>query len=345
MSAVRPARADAFLAAPPPDIRAILLYGPDAGLVAERAQLAARAFLGEGDETGPTRITADDLRADAGRLADEIAAVSLFGGRRVLHVRPESHNVAATLAEFAGRIDADTLLVVAAGDLKATAPLRKLFEREATFAAIACYGDTAQDIATLIEAEVAGEGFTLDDDARAYLMAQLGGDRLASRMELAKLKLYARGRQTIGLDDVAAVVGDVSALEMTAALDALGLGDLAGLDRAVQRLLAAGTAPAQIAAAALRHMLMLHGLRCEIDAGRPARAAVEAARPPIFFKRREQVARQLALWPRTRIEAALERLHEAERLSREGERLARAGVTQMLMQVCAAAAAAGRKAG
>lgn len=346
MTAVRPAGADAFLARLPPAVRAVLLYGPDAGLVSERARAAAGAFLGPaGLADGLVRITAEDLRADAGRLADEIGAVSLFGGRRVLLVRPEGHDVARLLAERAGAIDADTLVVVEAGDLKATAPLRKLFEREAAFAAIPCYADDARGLAALIDAELAADGLAAEADARAFLLDRLGADRLASRMELAKLKLYARGQRTVSLADAAAVTGDAAALELDAALDALGLGEAGALDRALRRLLAAGSAPAQIAAAALRHFLLLHALRCEADAGRPARAAVEAARPPVFFRRREAVARQVSLWPRARLEAALERLHEAERLSRRSDRLAEAGLVQTLLEVCAAAAAAQRRAG
>ena len=34
---IQPARAEAFIAKPDPTIRAVLFYGPDAGLVRERA--------------------------------------------------------------------------------------------------------------------------------------------------------------------------------------------------------------------------------------------------------------------------------------------------------------------
>ena len=50
--------------------------------------------------------------------------------------------------------------------------------------------------------------------------ALLGGDRLASRSEIRKLALYARGKERIELADVLAVVSDASDLALDGVIDA-----------------------------------------------------------------------------------------------------------------------------
>lgn len=338
MAVVKPANADRFLRKPPAETRAILLYGPDAGLVAERAKAAAKAFAeGSEDPFAIARIDAADIQADPARIADEATSMGLFGGKRAIRVRPESQDIAATLSGLADRIAADSLIVVEAGNLAPSSRLRKLFEATPSFAAVACYADSERDLKDLIEDELGAKKVSIDADARAFLITHLGGDRRASRMELEKLCLYAGEGGRISLDDVAAIVGDVSALELDAALDAAGLGETADLDRALQRLIAAGNAPAQLVSAAIRHFLTLHALRAEKDVGNPARAVIDKAKPPIFFKRRDAVTRQLERWSREDIEAALDRLREAERWSRTGEALAAPAVAQTLIDICVAA--------
>ena len=335
MAIVKPARADGFVRKPPAETRAILLYGPDAGLAGERAKAAVAAFTEASDDPfAIARIDAADIQADSGRIADEATSMALFGGRRAVLVRPESQDISATLAGLAERIAADVLLIVEAGNLAPTSPLRKLFERTASFAAVPCYADSERDLEALIGDEFGARKISIDADARAFLLAHLGGDRRASRMELEKLCLYAHASGRVRLEDVAAIVGDVSALELDSALDAAGLGEAAALDRALQRLIAAGSAPARLVSAAIRHFLTLHALRAENDAGTSARAVVEQARPPIFFKRRDAVTRQLQRWSRSDIEQALERLHEAERLARTGDELAAPAVAQTLLDIC-----------
>src|SRR3954453_8756565 len=99
------ARVAAFLRRPDPEIRAILFYGPDAGLVRERADAVARTVCP--DLRDPFRIvdlTAAVLAADPARLADETAQISLMDGRRVVRVREAGD----ALAQLWGRFLANT---------------------------------------------------------------------------------------------------------------------------------------------------------------------------------------------------------------------------------------------
>lgn len=329
--AAKPADPEGFLKRIPSGVRGILLHGSDTGLIAERALTAAKGFASS--DADIIRISADDLAADPARLAEEATSPALFGGNRALIVRPEQHNIADLLKDIAERIGDDVLVIVTAGALKKTAPLLKLFGGGAPFAALACYPDSERGIETLVDAALRDAGLSIEEDARALLISQLGGDRLATRMELDKLLLYAAGTDRVCLDDVVAVTGDVSALALDQALDATGLGDARALDRAARRLFAAGTHPVQLAVGAVRHFTQLHAMRVARDEGTPARQVVEAARPPVFFMRRADMARQLDAWPMARIEAALETLHEAERLARRSDGLERAGVMQCLFAI------------
>src|SRR5262249_56338365 len=103
-------------------------------------------------------------------------------------------------------------VVIEAGDLRRNAPLRVLCERAKNAVALPCYADSERDRARLIDEEMRASGLTLAADARAALIPLLGGDRAASRSEIQKLTLFARGRSQVGVEDVAAVVSDASAL-------------------------------------------------------------------------------------------------------------------------------------
>ena len=339
MSAIRPGDAARFVEAPPERLRAVLVYGPDTGLVSERAAILAKSYVADADDPfALTRLAGEDLTGDPGRIADEVGAIGLFGGRRAIWIRPDGRDISKTLSALAGHVPAETRLVVEAGDLKKTSPLRKLFEQTEQWAALGCYADSERDLANLIEKQVAASGLVLEVEAARFLASHLGGDRLASRMEIEKLCLYCAGRQSITLEDVSAVIGDVSALESDDMVDALCLGDLARLDSLLVRQFAAGTSPVQLVSAVLRHMMLLRELQVEAGKGRPARAAVEMARPPIFFKRQENVVHALDKWPLRGIDHALDRLQEAEMVSRTGDVLARPGTAQIFLELCALAA-------
>jgi DNA polymerase-3 subunit delta len=77
--ALRGKEIDAFLARPDSGRPIILLYGPDAGLVRERADaLMASAVDDPTDPFSLVRMDGDDLAAEPSRLVEEAMTVPLF---------------------------------------------------------------------------------------------------------------------------------------------------------------------------------------------------------------------------------------------------------------------------
>ncbi|MBN8997866.1 MAG: DNA polymerase III subunit delta, partial [Rhizobiales bacterium] len=269
MVAIRPQDADRFLARPDPAIRVVLLYGSDDGLVAERGAAFARTVLAGGDDGfGLVRLDSAEIASDPPRLADEANAVSLFGGQRVIRVRIAGNRPIQNAVEALLRSPPrDSWVVLEAGEIRRGTGLRKLCEAAPNAAAIGCYGDDSAAIDRLIDGELSA--FRLSPDARALLRGLLGADRLASRSELVKLALYAGGKAEIEGADIRAVIGDGGAFAAEEAADAAASGDAAALDRQYRRLLASGTQPYTVAAAALRLFHQLHRVRAAIEAGQP----------------------------------------------------------------------------
>lgn len=290
MVALKGSQIDAFLARPDAARPIILLYGPDAGLVRERADaLIASAVDDPHDPFSLVRIDGDDLAAEPSRLVDEAMTVPLFGGRRAIRVRAGSRSFATGVETLAENPPPDCRVVIEAGELRPDAPLRKTCERAKTAVAIACYPDTERDLARLIDDEVRAANLRIASDAKAALTLLLGGDRQASRNEIAKLALYAHGQREITLDDVAAIVTDASALALDPIVDGAFAGKPAEVETAFSKAIASGMYPGAIIMAAQRHAALLHKARLGVDDGGSATAAVESGFPRLHFSRKPLV--------------------------------------------------------
>src|SRR5215475_822190 len=211
---------DVFLARPDPGRPIILLYGPDAGLVRERADaLLSSAVDDPNDPFSLVPLDGDELSAEPSRLVDEALTVPLFGGRRAIRVRAGSRSFASGIETLADITLKDCRIVIEAGDLRAESPLRKACERAKTAVAIGCYPDGERDLAKLIDDELRIANLRMASDARAALMNLLGGDRQASRNELRKLTLFAHREGEVTLDHVMAIVADASELKLDPIVD------------------------------------------------------------------------------------------------------------------------------
>lgn len=327
---------DAFLVRPDPGRPIILLYGPDAGLVRERADaLMASAVDDPNDPFSLVRLDGDELAAEPSRLVDEAMTVPLFGGRRAIRVRAGSRNFASgvdTLAEVAIR---DCRIVIEAGELRPESPLRKACERAKNAVAIGCYPDTERDLAKLIDDELRLSNLRIAQDARSTLMGLLGGDRQASRNELKKLALYAHGNGEVTLEDVMAVVSDASDLKLEPIVDAAFAGNAAVVESEFAKAMVAGTYPGIIIAAAQRQAAWLHKSALALSEGAPLSTVLDGGFPRLHFSRKGAVEIALRNFSPPRLVGIIDQLATAALDMRKQTALAAVIAQRTLLAIAA----------
>ena len=191
---------DAFVRRPDPAYPVVLVYGPNGGLVRERAdRLAGTAAGADADAFQLVRLDGDDIAGDPLRLADEANTIGPV--RRAAHhsracgkPQPRALRPAARQRPAARRARRDRgrrprqpqsrCAFSWKGAKAAHGPA--LLRRRAPRPRRAC------SIEMLAEA-----GLRIGRDARDALSGHLGADRQLARREIEKLVLYCAGQQEV----------------------------------------------------------------------------------------------------------------------------------------------------
>ena len=313
-----------FCAAPSPQIRAILLYGPDGGLVAEHFERLSAALAPDlHDPFQVVSLDGDEIAVDTARFLDEAAQISFDGTRRVIRIRHAGDSVTSALDAFLETDGDDAAVLVQGGDLGPRSSLRRLFESADRAAAAPCYADDSHTVESLLRDAEREHDLTIDRDAFAYLVERLGRDRGVTRSEVEKLVLFGGKGGTVSYETAVALSGDNALLGADALADAAGLGQTADAFRALTRLAEEGVGEVGVLRRLLRHFQRLHMV---VSAPDPVKA-VRGLRPPVHFKRRRAMEEQARNWRPQRIEQVLDLLGRAE------QRCKRAGIpAQAIMQ-------------
>jgi DNA polymerase III subunit delta len=336
---------EAFIRAPSPGTKAVLVYGPDAGRVHEVAAGIVRSAAGSLDDPFTVAHVPDaSLAADPALLADEARSLSLLGGRRVVWVAPAGRGFQGAIESYLADPGGDGLIVAEAAALQKTSKLRTLLEQSKLCAVIACYEDSTEDLRALVRRAAAQSSLAVSDDVVEHVVDRIGGDRALSRREIEKLVLYCYGKESIELDDIEAVCGDVSAASLDALLNATFGGDMAESCRRLAQLEEAGMSASGVLTNTGNHVARLQEFRNEIDRGKSRESVLSGARPPIPFPRQPAIARQLALWTGSALEGAVGTVLEATALTRQFGSLEHAITERALMSLARRAQALRRRA-
>lgn len=296
-----------FLQNPDPAVRVALFFGPDQGLVLERAKQLGKTVVEDlSDPFAVVELAESDLKEDPVRLADEARAMSFGGGRRLVRVRGGGEPVAKAVALYLENPGDGSLVVIEAGELTPKSGLRATCEKSKVCAAVGCYADEGRDLASTVRTALSDAGVGVDADAVALLAGHLANDRGVVRSEIEKLVLYVGDGGHVRVADVEACLTDAAAVSLDSIAFACGDGDTENVDQLTRRALEEG-----VSEVAILRTLQQHFLRLEWVAAQGP-GAVDKLRPPVFFKNKDRFRLQAGRWPLPAIRRAQSALTEAE---------------------------------
>ena len=303
-----------FLKNPDPAARVVLVYGPDNGLVKERAKTIGLTVVK--DYTDPFNVavlSTDILSEDPAKLSDEAGAISMMGGGRLIRVENGADKMTTILKDYLENPNPDALVVIEADNLTPRSSLRKLCESAKNAAAMPCYVEEGRDLAKLVRETLQAEGLGIEPDAVNWLSANIAGDRAKARSEIEKLILYkGADKSTITMIDAQASCGTSGAQSLDDLVFAVGARNSRAALGAYDLLLQEGVAFMAILRALSNHMRRLHMTKSHMADGEPLETAVKKLQPPVFFKQDAAFKAQINSWSLPALGKVLERLSELE---------------------------------
>ena len=311
-----------FLKAPDKAMRAVVIYGRDRGQARERADgLAAKVTDRPDDPFDVAVVTEGDLDGDPSRLADELSALSMMGGRRLVRLRLETERAGpdriaaeALKAHADGQYNPEAFLLIEAGALGRDSVLRRAAEQAKTgAAAIPCYEDEPGDVARLVREGLARDQVGLTTEALQLLVDRLPRERGVARQEIERLALFlgpgcGRTADPLELESFLGVEPEASLAD--AASFAFG-GRLGPAQAALRRARAEGEAGPAAVRALGQH---LGKLRQTLTLAKAGAGLPEAAKASgVFWKNEREFLRQARSWSLETLEAVQPQVLEADR--------------------------------
>jgi DNA polymerase-3 subunit delta len=304
---------DSFVKKPPAEALAILVYGPDEGLIRERLDTLTKGVVADiHDPFNVAEFSAAVLEENPARLMDEARSISMLGGRRVVRVHGAVDGIKKTVEGLLAALRAgDNLVLLEAGELGKNSELRKLFEKAENAAALPCYVDDAGKISIVIGDALRTAGYRFSSEAITYMAANVTGDRAVARSEVEKLITYMgpadnkNERKNITLDDVIACVGNSADLSLDDLARHVASGQFAAADRILDYVLLEGLPAVTVLRTLQNHFLRLHITKARIQKGDDTEGAMKKLKPEVFWKVKDAFKSQLNGWSLGQMEQAL----------------------------------------
>lgn len=285
-----------------------------------------------------------ELKRDPVRLADEARSVSLFGDRRVIHVRAtgdDAYDAVETLLQ--SPVDGWPVLIVASSATDKSR-IAKLLENRADALVGMFHPPDLKSVASAIRTSADAMGVRLNDELSERIARSTALDTRMARSELDKIALYLdaspqapRTASARDLDEICAVSEDDGMMPLVNAV--LG-GDTRRIPTELSRMREQGINPVGLVLALERRAGQLVQLAGRLgdrgDVNAFMQAESDARR--VFFRDRADLTQQLKRWRGPRLVRLCERLVLLHRTLIADNRNGELALAQGLAEIARAAA-------
>ncbi|MFT3988606.1 DNA polymerase III subunit delta [Aestuariivirga sp.] len=308
---------DGFLKRPDPAIGVLLIHGVDSSTVHDLVVQSVKRLAGSIDDPfNVVRLDEFALAGDPARLVDEAQAFSMLGGSKVIWLRGDDQAVLKAIELVLSGPASNNMVVIEAGQLANSSPLRKACEASGRAMVLAVYDDANESAQQALETAAKRAGLRLQPEARDRFQELMGKGGVAVQREIEKILLYCSGAESISASDIDAVCGELAWAELNDIADAVFEGG-SGLDRFIDQTRGEGVDAGRLLITVHQHVWKLIEIRRNMENGGRAEQAIASVKPPIFFKRQSTIRRQIELWPLNELMAAAASLGMAVAMTRE----------------------------
>ncbi len=237
---------------------------------------------------------------------------SLFLESKIIIISRSSDKLIDIINEILDREIIDTKIIIKCSNLEKKSKLRNLFEKGNQLICTPVYEDDYRALNSIIQKFLRENKFSLSQEIKNLLIERSKGDRIFLKSELSKLKSLSLSKNKLSTGDV------VKLTNLAENFSVFELSDnyLAKNSKKVSNILNENNYSSEDCILILRTILnkskRLLKIRNEIDNNSNIDQVISNFKPPIFWKEKDIVKKQIQSWSTNEVKGIIYKINELE---------------------------------
>ena len=311
-----------------------LIYGENIGLKQDIAKSVLELKEKKNRKYKHFEFEEEEIIKNQNNFFNLIFSGSLFDEKKAIFISRATDKLFNLISEISKKNVEDILIFFKADLLEKKSKIRKLFEKDKNLVCVACYQDSNFDLIKIINDEIKQTKIKLSIESINLLTERASGDRNNLRNEINKLKSFALNKQVISYDQVKELTNMARNYQNDYIVNICLNGDKKRLNKTLGEnnflfdnfFILLKTFSKKIHR--LLKIKILNRSENNID------QIFNQIRPPIFWKEKEDVKKQVGLWNEKKLNLVIKKINEIELNCKKNHELATNITLDFLLTVC-----------
>lgn len=310
-----------FIVNIPKNIKAVLLYGPDVGLVKTRTELIIKS------RSISDKFRYEQIKNNPSLFLDSLKSINLFGEdlykEKIVVIECAGSSLTDPVLSVLKNSNYIGLLLFYAGELGPESTLRRTFETNPNLAAIACYVDDQASVSKILQQQFKQRKITCEFELIQLLTSYISvGDHALVLNEIEKIILFVGDKKHITMDDLKDFLEIQGEVSFDKLCYQISLKQINNIELLLDKLQNEGHNLVSIIRMLMRHFNRLFQVKLLLEQGNNEQTALDSLNPNVFFKHLNDFIRSFKLWSKEELIKFLEQLNDLELLAKQNPSLA-----------------------
>ncbi len=285
-----------------------MFYGENYGL---KKEFIEKFFKNEND-SNIINYEESEILNDENIFYDHLLTKSFFDNKKTLIVSRVTDKIFNVIEDVLTKNLFDVTVILSSGVLEKKSKLRNLIEKHDKAACIAFYGDDERSLSKLANEFFIKNKISISREIVNLLIERSRNDRENLKNEMEKIKLSLNGKKSVSFDNVRKITNTAENYSISEIVDNC----LAKRTKKLKTIMNENQFSQEDAIILTKTFLSkakrLLKINEIVDEIKDIDKAITYMKPPIFWKDKEVVRRQLELWNKEKITEFIYELNEIE---------------------------------
>ena len=305
-----------------------LLYGNNSGLIEETLNNYIKPLSPDNIFT----YDESEIIKNSENFIEDISNKSFFDKEKLIIIRRATDKIFNITEEIITKKIEDITLILLSGILEKKSKLRTLFEKDNNIVCIPFYEDNQQSLNLLVQNFLKQKKITLSQQNVNLILERCRGDRINLYNELNKIESFLINKKSANTDDILKLTNLSENISFNELID----NTLAKNQKKTLYILNENNFAPEDSVLILRlfsgRLKRLHKIQSQIKVKNNIEEAISGYRPPVFWKEKDVLKKQIMTWTYEQIENLIYKTNSVELLVKKNPSISTNIVTNFLLE-------------
>ena len=314
-----------------------LLYGENYGLKQDIKKSIKSEVTKKDSDSEFLNLYENDVINNPENFYNSIFSGSLFSSKKIITINNGTDKTLKQLEPIADKYSKNIFLIIISDQLEKKSKLRNFFENNNQALCVPCYLDNERDLENIAKTILKKHNITLSRESINLLIEKSNNDRNNLKNEIEKIKSYSTNKKSLEHNEIASIINFSGEYKSDSLINECLCGNISQYKKILSELYDNTVNQILIYRILSNKVQRLIIIKENEKENKNLDNLINFSKPPIFWKEKPLVKKQLTLWNLNDLKKIIYEMNEAELLCKKNPKISKTIFFNFFTKICSKA--------